>query len=425
MPVKILMPALSPTMTAGNLVQWIKQDGDKVNPGDIIAEVETDKATMEVESADEGIIKILIPAGSKNIKVNSVIAILLDEGEAEDDVKSMVEHIASDDNKLMTSKSNDEFEGLSKIKVDSDKRDNIKNLNQVQELNTVSRIFASPLAKAIALKEGVDLAKIEGTGPAGRIVKSDVIANISKAKDLYQIKLLNQQDQDESVLIPHSNMRKVIASRLVESKQTIPHFYLTAQCCVDKLLAGRGEINNEYEKYGVKLSINDLVIKAVAMALVKVPEVNASWEEAAGVRRYNTVDIAVAVAVADGLITPIIRNADKKSLAEISNEMKSLIIRARENTLKPNEFQGGGFSISNLGMYGVKQFNAIINPPQSGILAVGDIVKSPIVVNDQIIIAQIMDVSISCDHRVIDGVVGAKFLNIFKKNIENPIMMLV
>lgn len=405
MPIEILMPALSPTMKEGNLVKWLKNEGDKVKPGDVIAEIETDKATMEVESIDEGVLgKIIVPAGSSNVSINSLIAIILEEGENPDSIADYqpkkIEPVSVEEKNT----SNQEI-----------KKPEIINVFSANE----QRIKASPLAKRIAKIENIDLSKVTGTGPYGRIVKDDLLNTKFKteASTANMTRNLN-----EHTLIPNSNMRKVIAKRLLESKNTIPHFYLFIECNMDKLTAAREEINAG-EGAENKVSVNDLVIKASAMALRDVPEANSSWSEEA-IILYNNVDVSVAVAIEGGLITPIIKNADQKSVKQISQEMKSLAKRAKENSLKPEEFQGGSFSISNLGMYGIKKFNAIINPPQSCILAVGASSRRPVIVNEQVQISTIMDVSLSCDHRVVDGAVGAKFLAAFKKYIENPLKML-
>lgn len=407
MPIEILMPALSPTMKEGNLAKWLKKEGDKIKPGDVIAEIETDKATMEVEAVDEGIIaKILVASGAQNIPVNSLIALLLEEGESEDlllnyQPKTAV-NIKVTDN------------------VDTNKTTSIlPQITPISEVNKDStRIKASPLAKRIAAEKKIDLALVSGTGPYGRIIKEDIL-NFNNTCGRSDIVSRNAQ---EYKVIPNNNIRKVIAKRLQESKQNIPHFYLSVECNIDKLLNLREEINAD--QLDNKISINDLIIKAVAMALFEVPEANASWTEEA-ILQYNNVDISVAVAIDGGLITPIVKNANQKSIMAISKEMKTLAKKAKDNLLKPEEFQGGGFSISNLGMYGIKNFQAIVNPPQVCIMAVGASSKRAVVINDQLSIATIIDISLSCDHRVVDGAVGAKFLQSFKKYIEHPIKMII
>lgn len=414
MPIKILMPALSPTMEEGNLAKWHKKEGDKINPGEVIAEIETDKATMEVEAVDEGRMgKIIVPAGTENVKVNSLIAILLEEGEEES---------ALDDFKFEERDHKKETDVKTSLDTEVHIIKEIPTPKSLEDKNV--RIFASPLARKIAELEGVDLANIKGSGPHGRIIKSDVIANISKS----EIKTTSHsiaRDQTEYKIIPNNNIRKIIAKRLQESKQTIPHFYLSIECNIDKLLEVREDVNLTLsEDKTRKVSVNDFIILAVAKALQEVPEANASWE-LAGIKYYNNIDVSVAVAIEGGLITPIIKNADKKNIYKISSEMKELARKARENKLNPEEFQGGGFSISNLGMYGIKKFSAIINPPQSCILAVGEGSRRAVVINDEIKIATMIDVTLSCDHRVVDGAIGAKFLSSFKKFIERPTLMLI
>lgn len=409
MPIKVLMPALSPTMTSGNLAKWIKKEGDKVKPGDVIAEIETDKATMEVESVDEGVLaKIVVPTGEQNVPVGSLIAVILEEGEdasiLDEIITSSVRETASLGEEQSPIK---QSQSTSKVSL------------SVTEIASSSRILASPLAKRIAADKGVDLSSIQGSGPYGRIIKSDV-AHISSTSAK-----VARRNIKEYNLEPHSNIRRIIATRLVESKQNVPHFYLNVECMIDKLLETRRDINEmAADAAHQKISVNDFVIRACAMALKDVPHANASWDDS-GVMFYNNVDVAVAVAIEGGLITPVLRNADQKSLIDLSNEMKNLAKKARDNKLKPEEFQGGSFTISNLGMYGIRRFNAIINPPQSCILAVGEGVKRAIVEDDQIVIRTVMDVTLSCDHRVVDGAVGAQFLKTFKDYIEKPVKMLV
>jgi pyruvate dehydrogenase E2 component (dihydrolipoamide acetyltransferase) len=421
MPIKILMPALSPTMTEGNLARWLKKEGDKVKAGEVIAEIETDKATMEVEAVDEGILaRIVVAEGTENVAVNNLIAILLEEGED----ASAIDLVSSNDSAQAAAKPQE----VEKVAATS-----ITQPAATTTLNTSAsdRVFASPLAKRIAEQENINLTSVQGSGPHGRIVKADVLSakekGVGSAKSVpaYSASPIMGRNREEYTSIPNSNMRKVIAKRLCESKQTVPHFYLTIECEVDKLLKVRQEMNDAAtESNPYKLSVNDFVIQAVAKSLKAVPEANASWEEAA-IKQYNNVDISVAVAIDGGLITPIIKNADMKSISQISNEMKDLAKRARENKLAPHEFQGGSFSISNLGMFGVKQFNAIINPPQSCILAVGASNERVVVKKGEMRIANVMDVTLSVDHRVVDGAVGAKFLAAFKNFIENPMTMFV
>lgn len=426
MPIEILMPALSPTMTEGNLAKWLKKEGDKVAPGDIIAEIETDKATMEVEAVDEGVIaKIFVPEGAEAVPVNQLIAVLLEEGE---DASALEKYAANTNQPSMPKSVQAASEETGKVVSSA--------TPAIAESAPVSggKIMASPLAKRIAAEKGVDLAHLQGTGPHGRIIKADVLeaksatpkAAPTKAAPITLPTSLNQRHPEEWTKVPNSTMRKVIAKRLTESKQTVPHFYLNIECQLDALLKVRTEMNAATDKESplYKLSVNDFVIKAVAMALRAVPAANASWTDEA-ILRYNNVDVSVAVAIDGGLITPIVRNADQKGMAHISNEMKDLIGRAKAGKLAPEEFQGGGFSISNLGMYGIKNFQAIVNPPQGCILAVGAGIEKPIVKNGQIQPATLMEVTLSCDHRVVDGAVGAEFLAAFKKYIEQPITMLV
>ena len=407
------MPALSPTMTAGNLAKWVKKEGDKVKPGDVIAEIETDKATMEVESVDEGVLaKIMVSAGSQNIPVGSLIAVILEEGED----ASLVDSISA--------------ENVVPIEISDSKNDSVRSaiseqvndISKIQSENT--RIFASPLAKRLAADKGVNLLSVEGSGPYGRIIKAD-IEKLSIEKLPSGVACSVRRSEKEYNIVPHTNMRKIIAARLVESKQNVPHFYLNIECALDKLLDMRQDINEiASDATHHKISVNDLVIRASAMALRDVPHANASWDDA-GIMFYNNVDVAVAVAIDGGLITPVLRNADQKSLMDLSSEMKNLAKKAKENKLKPEEFQGGSFTISNLGMYGIRRFSAIINPPQSCILAVGEGVKRAIVEDDKIVIRTMMDVTLSCDHRVVDGAVGAQFLKAFKNYIEKPVKMMI
>jgi len=413
MPIEILMPALSPTMTSGNLTKWHKKEGDVVKSGDILAEVETDKATMEVEAVDEGIIgRIMVLEKTNEVPVNSVIAILLEEGE---DASAL-------NNFQPRSHKTEEVKAET---IETPKEVHVADPNVVSDdkifVSPLAKIFVSPLAKRIAAQNDVDFKSIQGSGPGGRIIKQDVL-NFS------HIKAQPKQEDNKALvasggytLQPHTTIRKVIASRLLESKQTIPHFYLTIECNLDTLMKLREQVNKDSEN---KVSINDFIIKAAALSMKQMPGVNSSWGDE-GIKQYHNVDISVAVSVDQGLITPIITNADAKTITNISMQMKDLAARARENKLKPEEFQGGGFTISNLGMFGIKQFCAIINPPQSCILAIGATSKRAIVNDDKIEIANIMDVTLSCDHRVVDGVLGANFLKLFKGYLENPVKILV
>jgi len=431
MPIQILMPALSPTMTEGKLAKWLVKEGDEVSSGDIIAEIETDKATMELEAVDEGKIgKILIDEGTDGVEVNKPIGVLLEEGEDEGDIKAEAAAPTPKAEKKQEPKveapAAPPKEEAPKAKADSKPSE-----------SSGDRVFASPLAKRIAANAGVDLGSIKGTGPNGRIVKADVEEAMSSGAS-------NKKDAPSQVSgvaptssaaadvpdfgqvyteVENSNVRKIIARRLLEAKQSIPHFYLTVDCELDALLKLRKELNGR-EGVDYKLSVNDFIIKASAMAMRKVPMVNATWTDEA-VRLYDNVDVSVAVATDGGLITPIIRNADQKGLSTISNEMKDLAERARDNKLKPEEFQGGGFSISNLGMFGIKEFSAIINPPQSAILAVGAGEQRPIVKDGALAVATVMSCTLSCDHRVVDGAVGAEFLAALKPLIEDPLSLLL
>jgi pyruvate dehydrogenase E2 component (dihydrolipoamide acetyltransferase) len=393
-------------MKSGNLTKWHKKEGDEVSSGDLIAEIETDKATMEVEAADDGVIaKILVQEGSKNIPVHSLIALLSVEGE---DSASL--NLAPEEPEQET------------------ESDQPKTTHSHMDDNT--RIIASPLAKRIAKNEGIDLSSLKASGPQGRIIKQDVLSKIPNKSQTQPdrlsaptpiVQVFEAESNHEE--IPNTNLRRIVAERLSYSKQNIPHFYLSIECNIDKLLAVREELNAS-DHVNTKISVNDLIVSAVAKSLKEVQEVNASWNEDS-IIYYKDVHVSVAVAIDGGLITPIVKFADRKRIEEISREIKSLGEKAKAGKLSPEEFQGGGFTVSNLGMYGIKQFQAIINPPQSCILAIGAGVKRPVVINHQIKISTIMDVSLSCDHRVVDGVVGAKFLSKFKNFIENPLYIIM
>jgi len=419
MPIKILMPALSPTMTEGNLTKWLKKQGDKISAGEVIAEIETDKATMEVEAVDEGIIaKILVPEGTEEVPVNSLIAVLVEEDEKDADIDGFIANNQSTSGVIPVLNSS-VVETIISQPLENKTPDLVGQKEKDSEIKT--RIFASPLAKRIASIEGISLSNIVGSGPGGRVVKADVLAFEKNSSSAAAIR----RNNEEYTLVPNNNMRKVIAKRLLESKLTVPHFYLSIECAMDNVFKLREQINiNFADDKSKKLSVNDFIILASAKALKDVPTANASWTDNAIVM-YNNVDISVAVAIDGGLITPIIKNADQKDITKISSEMKDLAKRARENALSPEEFQGGGFSISNLGMYGIKKFSAIINPPQGCIMAVGASSKRPVVINDKFEVRTIMDVTLSCDHRVVDGAVGAGFLAAFKKYIEAPILMFI
>ncbi len=415
MPIEILMPALSPTMKEGNLAKWNKKEGDKIKAGDVIAEIETDKATMEVEAVDEGILgKILVKEGTENVAVNSAIALILEEGE---DKKSLENY------KTTTAKAETKAEEP-KAKAEEPKPTTPS--TRAPEHSSTEKTKASPLAKRLAKEEGVSLAQITGTGPHGRIVKDDIL---NFAKSGGSRTGMVRRNPQEFYAVKNNNIRKVIAKRLLESKQNVPHFYLSCELNIDKLLELRATLNEAAPKDenfnpSYKVSVNDLIIKACALALKKVPEANSSWTDDA-VLIYNNIDISVAVAIDGGLITPIIKNADQKSIPAISGEMKQLAKKAKEGKLQPEEFQGGTFSISNLGMFGIDNFSAIVNPPQSCILAVGQGVEKAIVKHGKIVTAHMMNVSLSSDHRSVDGAVGAEYLKALRHFIENPILMLL
>lgn len=427
MPTEILMPALSPTMEEGTLAKWLVKEGDTVSSGDLLAEIETDKATMEFEAVDEGTIgKILIPEGSEGVKVNTAIAILLEDGESADDISATpaaAPAVAAGNEAAPAASEAPAPAPAAPVKADG------------------GRIFASPLARRIAAQKGLDLAQITGSGPHGRIVKADVEGATATAPAAAPApaaaapaaaapagpsadavaKMYEGRDYEEIKL---DGMRKTIAARLSEAKQTIPHFYLRRDIKLDALLKFRSQLNKQLEGRGVKLSVNDFIIKAVANALQLVPACNAVW---AGDRvlQLKPSDVAVAVAIEGGLFTPVLQDADTKSLSALSTEMKDLAGRARERKLAPHEYQGGTFAISNLGMFGIDNFDAIVNPPHAGILAVGTGVKKPVVGDDgELTAATVMSVTMSVDHRVIDGALGAELLQAIVENLENPMVML-
>ena len=430
MPTNILMPALSPTMTEGTLARWLKKEGDEVKSGQVIAEIETDKATMEVEAVDEGkLAKILVPAGTSGVKVNATIAILLEEGE-DASALNKVPDPANTSTAPASAPSH-----TAEVSIVPSPHPAAKSALVVHDVPAQSsagdRLFATPLARRLAADKGIDLKTVRGTGPHGRIIKSDVLtapkagaaaaapASAQPPSTGAIADMLMKLGQSFTA-IPNNNIKKVTARRLLESKQTVPHFYLTVDCKLDTLLAMRKRINET----GLKVSVNDFVIRAVALALREVPEANSAWTDDA-VLRFNEVDVSVAVATPNGLITPIIKKADQKGLSAISAEMKELAEKAKAGKLKPEEFMGGGFTISNLGMFGVKDFAAIINPPQSCILAVGAGEQRPVVVDGKLEVATVMSCTLSVDHRSVDGAVGAQFLAAFKKRIEEPALMLL
>ena len=442
----ILMPALSPTMTEGKLAQWLKAEGDLVAAGDVLAEIETDKATMEVEAVDEGVLaKIVVPGGTEGVAVNAVIAVLADEGEdaAGVDVDALstmpspatiaAPSAAPSAAPASASEPTPAPAPAPPAPVAAPTPAPIPLPTPAPTPAPATRVFASPLARRLAGDAGIDLTAVAGSGPRGRIVKKDVEAAIAAGPVPAAVApaiaggptlapagdLPGMPGYDA---IPHSMMRKTIARRLTESKQTAPHFYLTVDCRIDELLDLRKKLNANANDY--KLSVNDLIIRAAALALKEVPEANASWFEDA-VRMWHTVDISVAVAIEGGLITPIIRGAEGKGLKAISSEMKDLAERARVGKLAPEEYQGGTFSISNLGMFGIKEFSAVINPPQGAILAVGAGEPRPVVVDGALAVGTVMTCTLSVDHRVVDGAVGAAFMQVFKGLIEEPLKMLL
>ncbi len=418
MSINILMPALSPTMTEGKLAKWHVKVGDTVKSGQVICEIETDKATMEVEAVDEGKVgQIVVEEGAEGVKVNAVIAVLLEEGEKEI-VKSAAPAAAA----APATKPAAPAPAVAPAPP------------APAASSGGARIFASPLAKRIAAEKGINLAGVKGSGPNGRIVKADVesakpgAAPATAAAPAPRPAAAPSGGQPVFVApgdtrVPHTSVRKVIARRMLESKQTVPHFYLTVELEIDALLAARQAINAVTEKKGTKVSVNDMVIKACAKALRDHPDCNASWTEDEMVQ-YGAVDISVAVATDRGLITPIVRNADMKGLAQIATEMKDLAARAKVGKLKLEEFQGGGFTISNLGMFGVKDFAAIINPPQAMILAVGAGEERAVVRKGQLVVRNMMNCTLAVDHRVVDGAMGAQFLQTLRSYVEQPAGML-
>jgi len=455
MPINITMPALSPTMEEGNLAKWLVKEGDKVTSGDVIAEIETDKATMEVEAVDEGTVaKIVVPAGTEGVKVNALIAILAGEGE---DVAAAAKGGGdAAPAKAETPKEEKKVEAApapEAPKADAPKAEAAPApAAPSTAAKTGDRPFSSPLARRIAKDAGIDLGAVTGSGPHGRVIKKDVEAAISGGgakvapaagaapssaapvapKPMSDDAVLKLFEQGSYELVPHDGMRKTIAKRLLEAKSTVPHFYLTIDCELDALLALRAQINaaspmRKTEKGDVpayKLSVNDMIIKATALALRDVPEANVSWTEANMVKHKHS-DVGVAVSIPGGLITPIIRRAEEKTLSAISNEMKDLAKRARDRKLKPEEYQGGTTAVSNLGMFGVKDFAAIINPPHATILAIGAGEERAVVKNGEIKVATVMSVTLSTDHRAVDGALGAELAQAFKRHIENPMGMLV
>jgi pyruvate dehydrogenase E2 component (dihydrolipoamide acetyltransferase) len=442
MPTEILMPALSPTMEEGTLAKWLVKEGDAVNAGDLLAEIETDKATMEFEAVDEGTIgKILVSGGTEGVKVNTPIAVLLEEGEDASDIDT-----ASKPAPEAASRSDAVAEaapegGSEKAAPASASSSSDTPAPAAPRTADGTRIFASPLARRIAARKGLDLTRITGSGPHGRIVKADVEGARPAAAPATEADMpapeaaaapagpsadavaAMYEGRDYEV-VTLDGMRRTIAARLTEAKQTVPHFYLRREIRLDALMAFRAELNAQLEPRGVKLSVNDFIIKACALALQDVPDANAVW---AGDRvlKLKPSDVAVAVAIEGGLFTPVLRDAEMKSLSALSAEMKDLAGRARDRKLAPQEYQGGTFAISNLGMFGIENFDAVINPPHGGILAVGAGVRKPVVGDDgEITVATVMSVTLSVDHRVIDGALGAQLLARIVDNLENPMVML-
>ncbi|UWF65687.1 MULTISPECIES: pyruvate dehydrogenase complex dihydrolipoamide acetyltransferase [unclassified Brucella] len=447
MPINITMPALSPTMEEGNLSKWLVKEGDKVAPGDVIAEIETDKATMEVEAVDEGTVaKIVVPAGTEGVKVNALIAVLAEEGE---DVAAAAKGAGAaakaeapkEEPKPAEAKKEAAAPAAAPAPARSEQP------AAAPAANKGERVFASPLARRIAKDAGVDISAVKGSGPHGRVVQRDVeaalasggakavLAQVESAaapKPMSDDAILKLFEDGSYEVVPHDGMRKTIARRLVESKQTVPHFYLTIDCELDALLALRSQINaaapmlktEKGEVPAYKLSVNDMVIKATALALRDVPEANVSWTEG-GMIKHKRSDVGVAVSIPGGLITPIVRHAESKTLSAISNEMKDMARRARDRKLKPEEYQGGSTSVSNLGMFGVKDFAAIINPPHATIFAIGAGEERAVVKKGEIKVATVMSVTLSTDHRAVDGALAAELAQAFKRHIENPMGMLV
>ncbi len=446
MPIAITMPALSPTMEEGNLTKWLVKEGDAINSGDLLAEIETDKATMEVEAVDEGkIAKILVPEGAEGVKVNATIAILLEEGETENDID--LEALTADAPKAAPKSETAPETTIVENSVDksggktaapaSPHPEPVEGRGGAPKPNgSNGRIKASPLAKRIAAQQGIDLASLTGTGPHGRIVKRDV-ENAPKgmaASAMMGAPVSSDLDDriyppDSYTAVKNDGMRKVIAQRLWQSfNNEVPHFPLEIECNLDALLAARARINALAPAKGedghYKVSVNDFIIKASALALMKVPAANASYTPEA-ILLHKHADIGVAVAIDGGLITPIVWQAETKGLVQISNEVKDLAVRAKAKRLKPQEYQGGTFSVSNLGMFGIKSFASIVNQPQGAIMSVGAGEQRPVVKDGELAIATMMNVTLTCDHRVVDGAVGATFLGAFKQFIEEPAAMLL
>ena len=437
MPIKILMPALSPTMTEGNLAKWHVKEGDEVSAGDVIAEIETDKATMEVEAVDEGKVgRIVVPEGQEGVPVNDVIALLLEDGED----AGALEAVSAGGGAAPTADASPSpspapaanGQGQPAPQPAAAPPPTPTPVASAANGGNGARQFASPLARRMAQQAGLDLSALRGSGPHGRVVKRDIEMALSggapavsapAAAPAPAVSAEAQPFEPEFELQPLSSMRRTIAQRLTQAKQSIPHFYMTVDCEIEALLALRKTLNDKADG-SYKLSVNDLIIKACGVALRKVPAANASFTDE-GLKLYKSADVSVAVAIDGGLITPVIRDAGNKGLETISNEMKDLAARAREGKLQPEEYMGGTFSISNLGMFGIRQFDAVINPPQGAILAIGAGEQRPVVKDGALAVATLMSCTLSCDHRVVDGAIGAEFLAAFKGMIEEPLNMLL
>ena len=433
MPIKILMPALSPTMTEGNLAKWHVKEGDEVSAGDVIAEIETDKATMEVEAVDEGKVgRIVVPEGREGVPVNDVIALLLEDGEDAGALESVSGADAAPSPNPAPAAN-----GQGRPAPSPAPPPEPAPAAPAADGDNGARQFASPLARRMARQAGLDLSALRGSGPHGRVVKRDIEMALGGGASAVSalaaapatpppppaVFAEAQPFEPEFELRPLNSMRRTIAQRLTRAKQTIPHFYMTVDCEIEALLALRRTLNGKADG-AYKLSVNDLIIKACGVALRKAPAANASFSDE-GIKLYKSADVSVAVAIDSGLITPVIRDAGNKGLETISNEMKDLASRAREGKLQPEEYMGGTFSISNLGMFGIRQFDAVINPPQGAILAIGAGEQRPVVKDGALAVATLMTCTLSCDHRVVDGAVGAEFLAAFKDMIEDPLNMLL
>ncbi|MGB0162872.1 MAG: pyruvate dehydrogenase complex dihydrolipoamide acetyltransferase [Candidatus Puniceispirillaceae bacterium] len=423
MSVSVLMPALSPTMTEGTLARWLVKEGDSVKSGDVIAEIETDKATMEVEALDDGVVaKLAVAEGTQNVAVNAVIAVLAEDGESVDDALAAVAAVPA---AAPSTPPQTDAPAAAPAAATSPVQPAVAPVPTARP----DRVFASPLARRIAADAGLELARLSGTGPHGRIIRADVEEALASGASRAAVqpaavsRTASAAVPAEERFVPHNAMRRVIADRLQQSKQTAPHFYLTVDCEIDNLLAARKALNEAAED-GVKISVNDMVVKAAAAALMAEPDVN-GYFEAEGCRYFSTADICVAVAVDGGLVTPVIHDVQNLGLADISRKTSDLASRARAGTLDPSEYAGGSFTISNLGMFGIREFAAVINPPQSAILAVGAGEQRPVVKNGELAVATVMTVTLSADHRIVDGALGAKWLQAFKRAIEQPVTMLL